>query len=182
MQKQHPARTDDDVKAALAVKLGHEPNQVLWEDLVGDEPRGQQVMGDVEQTQPALAAERVQLHRRGPATFMPDVRIARPMADIAQSIAEIVMRLGGSGRERDGAPEHRFGFVEIAGRRRDGRQDGAGDRVGRRGFKHAAIERRRLGESAAAMRGERPLQKLIGRRRHGSEGRYGSRQLRYSTS
>jgi hypothetical protein len=32
------------------------------------------------------------------------------------------------------------------------------------------------------VRGDRLLQKLIGRRRHGSDWRYGSRQLRYSTS
>ena len=92
------------------------------------------------------------------------------------------MRLGGIGLELDRAPEHRLGLVEIAGRGRDGRQIGAGDVICRGHFQDAAIERRRLGDGAAAMRGERLLQKLIGRRRHGSGLSYGSRQLRYSTS
>jgi hypothetical protein len=96
--------------------------------------------------------------------------------------AEIVVRLGGIGLELDRPPEHRLGLVEVAGRCRDGSQIGAGDIICRRDVKDAAIKRRGLGDGAAAVRGERLLQQLIGRRRHRSRRRYGSRQLRYSTS
>ena len=76
------------------------------------------------------------------------------------------MRLGGIGPKLDRAPEHCLCLVEVAGLRRDDRQIGAGDIICRRGLKDAAIERCRIGEGAAAVRGDRLLQKLIGRRRH----------------
>ena len=116
--------------------------------------------------------------QRAPVDFDRGVELA----SFLENEAEIVMRLGGIGLELDRAPEHRLGLVEIAGLRRDGRQIGTGDIICRRDFENAAIKRRGLGDGAAAVRGERLLQKLIGRRRHGSGLSYGSRQLRYSTS
>ena len=116
--------------------------------------------------------------QRAPVDFDRGVKLAL----FLENEAQIVMCLGGVGAELDRPPEHRLGLVEVTGRRRDGRQIGAGDIICRRDFEDTAIKRRRLGNSAAAVRGERLLQKLIGRRRHGSDWRYGSRQLRYSTS